>query len=290
MKIKKNKNCLLCKGELSNRSFPFFTIYNNVSFEYLKCTKCYSTCIYPTPDHETLEKIYSKNNYHNIFYKDYNKKKYLNSVKYINKYIKKNSTFLDYGCGSGYFINALKDYGYKAVGVDYDKKLITDLKKNYEVYTLAEFDDINNKKFDVIHLGDVLEHMIDPINLMNYLILKLNKNGLIYIEGPIERNLSLVNISIQLFGNIRNLFLPFIKRKHTPTHLFFVNLKSQINFFRQFHNLSIIDYKVTETGWPYTGNGFIKNSIAKIAIMMGGKKFFSHILGNRINIILRVND
>ena len=67
-----------------------------------------------------FEKIYSKQNYQNIFYKNYNEK-YLNSVKYIKNYIHNDAIFLDYGCGSGYFMKALDSYGYKSVGIDYDK-------------------------------------------------------------------------------------------------------------------------------------------------------------------------
>lgn len=290
MKIKKIKKCLLCDGKLTQKAFPFSTIYNKIKFNYLKCNKCHSTCIHPTPNKNTLEIMYQKDNYHKIYYKNYDTIKYIKSVMYLRKFIDTNSTILDYGCGSGYFIKALKKYNYKVIGVDYDEKLINDLKSEHEVYTVKELEQIKNIKFNAIHLGDVLEHMVEPIKLIKFLINKLNNNGLIYIEGPLERNISLVNYSILIFGNFRNILFPFLRREHTPTHLFFVNLKSQINFFNQFTNLSIIDYQVSETGWPYKNNGIIKNLIAKFAIFFGGKKFFSNIFGNRISIILKVND
>ena len=284
------KSCLLCDGDLTKTAFPFFTKYNNRVFKYFKCRKCKSTCIHPIPDQNTFQKIYSKKNYHNIFYKSYNKKKYLNSVKYIKNYIHKDALFLDYGCGSGYFMKALDTYGYKSVGIDYDKKTILDLKKDFEVYTIDEFNEYNDRKFDVIHLGDTLEHTGNPVNLINYLLKKLSKKGLLFIEGPIERNLSLVNYSILFFGNLRNIFFPNLKRNHTPTHLFFVSLKSQISFFNQFDNLTVVKYSVFENGWPYKNNGFVKNLIANIAIKLGGKSFLSFIFGNRINLILKNNE
>ena len=53
----------------------------------------------------------------------------------------------------------------------------------------------------------------------------LNKKpeGLLFIEGPIERNLSLVNYSILFFGNLRNIFFTYLKRYNTHTHIFFVS-------------------------------------------------------------------
>ena len=54
-------------------------------------------------------------------------------------------------------------------------KTILDLKKDFEVYTIDEFKKSNDRKFDVIHLGDTLEHTGDPVNLINYLLKNLVK-------------------------------------------------------------------------------------------------------------------
>ena len=277
------RTCLLCKSILTKKAFPFYTNYNGIFFEYFKCIQCSATCIHPRPDKLTLKKIYNKDTYHNKFYSTEDHEKYSISVLYLEKFIKKNLVILDYGCGAGYFLKALEKKNYKVMGVDFEEDLINNLNKKYNTFTISEFENNENlNNFDVIHLGDVLEHLVNPIEIINLIIKRIKPGGYLYIEGPLERNLSFVNFSILLYGNFRNLFFFFKKRNHTPTHLFFVNLITQLNFFNQFTSLSIVNYKVYETGWPYVNQNFFKSVIAKLSIFLSGKKLFSNIFGNVI--------
>ena len=52
--------------------------------------------------------------------------------------------------------------------------------------------------------------------------------------------------------------------------------------------IECLHWEIYETGWPYINNGVIKNSIAKIAIYLGGKKFFSKVMGNRFRGIFKL--
>ena len=69
-----------------------------------------------------------------------------------------------------------------------------------------------------------MEHVIAPDHLLINLHKKIKKNGLMYIEGPIERNLSLVNFLIILFGNIKSFLIPRYKNDFKPYTYFFVIL------------------------------------------------------------------
>jgi 2-polyprenyl-3-methyl-5-hydroxy-6-metoxy-1,4-benzoquinol methylase len=75
---------------------------------------------------------------------------------------------LDYGGGYGSFVNYLKNKGFE---IDlYEPYLSTSKKKN--------------KKYDFITLFDVIEHLANPIEIINELKEKLNENGKIIIITP----------------------------------------------------------------------------------------------------------
>jgi hypothetical protein len=110
---------------------------------------------------------------------------------------------------------------------------------------------------------------------------QLKNKGVLFVEGPLEVNPSLVYYSVILYGFIKNLFRMNQKTFHAPTHLFRTNSKQQLNFFNRNKDLSLIYWEVYETGWPYAQGGIIKKTISKIAVFLSGKDFFGYILGNR---------
>ena len=136
-------------------------------------------------------------------------------------------------------------------------------------------------------MGDVLEHVVNPHNLLKKLHKKLKKDGLLYIEGPIERNFSIVNFSILLFGNIKKLIKPNLKNNFKPYHLYFCNFKNQLSMLKKMKKYEIIQYEIYETGWPYNSGGIIKKFISKVAIFFSMINFLGFKIGNRVRIILQ---
>jgi 2-polyprenyl-3-methyl-5-hydroxy-6-metoxy-1,4-benzoquinol methylase len=89
------------------------------------------------------------------------------NYKQIIKYIPKGK-ILDYGGGYGNFVNYLKNKGYEV-----------DL---YEPYLSNNI--MKNMKYDIITLFDVIEHIVNPIEIIKELKEKLNKDGKIIIITP----------------------------------------------------------------------------------------------------------
>ncbi len=108
-----------------------------------------------------------------------------------------------------------------------------------------------------------------------------------YLEGPIERNISLVNLSIIFFGNIKKFLFPNYKNNFKPYHLFFCDFKNQLLMIKKTNKFKIIDYEIYETGWPYNCGGHLKRSIALIAIIFSKLNIFGFKIGNRFRIILQ---
>ncbi|TDT46305.1 methyltransferase family protein [Maribacter spongiicola] len=145
------------------------------------------------PIPEDLEKYYDPNNYishsdngKSLVEKIYqNVKKYtLNKkVKLINEYTTDDKNLLDIGCGTGEFLINAKNKNWKTVGVELNdsaRKKAVD--KELEIY--KSLDDLNSKKFDVITLWHVLEHLPDLDKQINKITSLLNKNGTLIIAVP----------------------------------------------------------------------------------------------------------
>ena len=286
-----NIRCTLCQSGNNHISFPFSFAFNGSKFNHRFCKDCHCVFIDPIPSEDDFNKIYQTNNYHEQYYVDTDLSEYVKSSKLLSEFLSPNqSNVLDYGCGYGHFLKTLSDIGFDALGVEFDKGacLKAEEYSGCPVKDISEFTSSYNKKFQAIHLGDVLEHLPNPHQTLSELINLLDNKGVIFIEGPLETNPSLVYWASKLFGIIKKVLIS--KEQYgEPTHLIRVNERTQLNFLLALNpRVSCLHWEVYETGWPYVNNGFLRNIIARLAIFFGGKRFFSLRMGNRFRGIFRI--
>ena len=171
------KNCPICNNES-------FLIRKINEFNINKCLKCGLEFTHPMPTEECLSGFY--NQYYDIRARDIVSKK--NAVRNLN-FLKKDfmidsqSEILDYGCGNNMFIEACREekisnsFGYDQYIVECDNKQMS-------------WDHAIKKKWDMITLWGVLEHLTSPVDVLLELKAMLLKTGLIalttiYIDGYI---------------------------------------------------------------------------------------------------------
>ena len=121
-----------------------------------------------------------------------NMDQHLHRVKLIEEFIK-NGSILDLGCNNGMLslIYTLNDKR-RVVGIDLNKKAIKFCNKFLKRHNIKEseyiqksIEDINLKeKFDNIFLCEVIEHVEDPIKVLDIAEKFLKPNGLIFITTP----------------------------------------------------------------------------------------------------------
>ena len=72
------------------------------------------------------------------------------------------------------------------LGVDIDEKLVNYLKaKKYNVTCIdATSGEYLGEKFDVVNIGDVIEHVSNPLKLLEFAKRHLNQNGQIIVRTP----------------------------------------------------------------------------------------------------------
>lgn len=92
-----------------------------------------------------------------------------------------NKDILDFGCGAGGYLTFAKNVANIAQGVELNnnnrKALVNE---GFEIYKKIE----SIKNYDIITMFHVLEHLLDPIDVLKKLSEHLNDNGQIIIEVP----------------------------------------------------------------------------------------------------------
>ena len=126
-------------------------------------------------------------------------------IEEFSKYVKKNDTILDVGCGYGRTLNELYSNGYKSlIGIDFSKGMIERAEK---INSNIDFRVMNNSKIDLpdncvdsVILLAVLTCIADDKNqknLISEIQRVLKKDGIIYINDFLlnkdERNLKRYN-------------------------------------------------------------------------------------------------
>ncbi len=184
MKNKLIKKCKIC----GSNKLKFF--YESDKKKYYSCQRCGFVFQNPLPSISELKTYYSEKYFNeNYFYDnkelDLRSKQYSLDRKILLKYFKdtKNKKILDYGCGNGIFLSKFKS---KKFGFEFNK----DAKVSKSVKRL-NFKNINEKKYDLIIMRGVIEHIPNFEIIVKQLCKSLKKGGIFYITAtPNTNNLS----------------------------------------------------------------------------------------------------
>ena len=117
-------------------------------------------------------------------------------IKYIMNHISskniKNLEILDIGCGGGLVCEPLAKLGFAVTGIDFVENNIKvaklhALKNNLKIkYYTQDIDDLSfKKKYDLIILFEVLEHVPSPVKTISNLMEQMNSNA-IFLENFIK--------------------------------------------------------------------------------------------------------
>jgi 2-polyprenyl-3-methyl-5-hydroxy-6-metoxy-1,4-benzoquinol methylase len=186
--------CPVCSG----KSFKDFLVCNDhtttgESFSLKQCNFCDFVLTDPRPDEESIGKYYKSDKYisHTGGQKNILDSIYLMARKIALKkkraIIEANSTgktILDFGCGTGEFLKEMQDNAWNIAGVEPSEvanqkaSLIT---KNRINRSLSELEE---KRFDVITLWHVLEHLHDLNGSLKRFHSLLEESGTIFIAVP----------------------------------------------------------------------------------------------------------
>jgi len=145
----------------------------------------------------------------------------------------KNGNMLEIGAGGGNTLIYAKENSYAKNIYGIELFQIKNSNQNSSLFSGFIIGDIEkipfpfeNKKFDVILLADVLEHLIDPYTILNKLKKHLNKNGIIVASIPNIREWNTMK-TIFFKGDFKYTDSGILDK----THLRFFTKKNMINLF-----------------------------------------------------------
>lgn len=170
-------------------------------------------------------------------------------------------TFLDIGAGEGFLLNEAFSNVYEVTGLDFSaygvKKFFPHLMPYHiqgDIFESLSCLISSSKKFSVCTSTNVLEHVLNPELLIQYMKQLVEPNGLLVITVP--NDYSHLQLLAQKLGHIDDdfWFTP-------PHHLHYFNTESFVNFIKN-RDLEILD---AFSDFPvdlyllHTGSNYIKN-------------------------------
>ena len=229
--------CPLCKsGHFLNDREVIDHAVSKEKFILCRCTQCNLLFTNPRPKKKEIEPYYEFPQYYShtdstttFTEKIYNRVRKVNirkKVRLIESLIPKGK-ILDYGCGAGFLLQALKTRGWEIDGMEPNAKARkkASLLTNQKIYKSTAFFE-EKPKYDVITLFHVLEHIHSLRKTLNKLKKALNPNGYILIAVPNYKSLDAVKYQESWAG------------WDVPRHLYHFSNESIVNLADQF-NLAV---------------------------------------------------
>jgi len=102
--------------------------------------------------------------------------------------------FLDFGCGSPYFLAAVADAGWTAIGADFSPAVIDRVRAaGFEAHLVDDIvPALRTDRVDLVRMSHVLEHLYDPIASLRQLREVLRPGGLVHVAIPNPAGMSSV--------------------------------------------------------------------------------------------------
>jgi SAM-dependent methyltransferase len=157
--------------------------------------------ITPLPSFDELQSYYFDNYYqdNSALYKSYYSENELSELNFdfqlkyheIKKFINPNQKkFLDLGCGEGFYLKFFQGEGWDVEGWDFSSYAISKQNPSYLDYfkqgDIQKLCDDASRKYyyDVINASHILEHVLDPVGLLEKISKLLKQESILVLTVP----------------------------------------------------------------------------------------------------------
>jgi SAM-dependent methyltransferase len=191
-----NVDCCVCgstNASLIGKGEDFEYHTSADTFFAMQCNSCNLVYLDPRPAASEFETIYPPT-YHAF---DFSKKEFgfvynvrcrLEARRSLNRcrHLKDDARILDVGCGDGFHLGLLRQYGnktWKLEGVDLDQKAVKAATKAGLDVHLGRVQDVNlpENSYDMVFMIQTIEHLEDPPQVLKTIFKLLRKGGQLII-------------------------------------------------------------------------------------------------------------
>jgi len=228
--------CPICQS----KSFSEYLVcedflVSHEKFHLVKCTQCQFVFTNPRPAELEIGRYYQSADYisHqnkstsfiNGLYKIVRNYTLKQKLKLVNS-ISEKDNILDYGCGTGHFLNICKNAGWNPYGIEPDPTARNISKQSLPDHIFEKIEETKNTQFNTITLWHVLEHVHQLNETLVKLRAKLHPNGKLLLALPNHQSKD-----SQLYGK-------FWAGYDVPRHLYHFD-KGSVNQLAQKHNFNV---------------------------------------------------
>lgn len=166
----------------------FFT---HKGLDLYACEHCATVFLYPPPTDDEIADIY-----HDLYqgasigYFAKAEKKLRRSggrMRYLSRYVASGS-FLDIGCNGGFMVEAAREYGFNAYGLDLDSVSILYARQHYPknryFHGTVEAFSADAPQFDLAYCSEVIEHVPDVQSFISSISRLVRPGGVLFITTP----------------------------------------------------------------------------------------------------------
>ena len=218
-------HCAVCLSS----DFLAYAEKNGCSF--IQCASCDYIFCHPRPTQEQLNEIYRGGDEEGAANEDFfpkassrRRRAFFNALK-LRRYIRDKRS-LDLGCGGGFFADAARLMGGDSHGLDVNGEAIAYARRRFQKceFHLGSFENFRGKvgNFDFVYSSEVIEHLNDVEDYMDFLSSVMRPDGVVFITTP----------DIEWTGGAENpvdwdVFSP-------PIHIQFFCEKTLVRLFRRY--------------------------------------------------------
>lgn len=239
MSLETLSQCPVCHGNSFNNylNVDDYTV-SKKEFTIQQCNKCYFLFTNPRPDLNSIGAYYQSEEYishhddskglMNRIYTSVRNYTIKKKIELIGTLAPRQGKLLDMGCGTGSFLQAVKQAGWETYGTEPDPEArkVASLRADLNVFETINAKELEGKKFDIITLWHVLEHVHLLNETMDWLSEHLNDNGKIIIAVPNPQSADAIN-----YGR-------FWAAYDVPRHLYHFT-KASMTLLAQKHQLKV---------------------------------------------------
>ncbi len=288
--------CRICSSSRL-RLKPFGYRFNGRWLGAVECPACGIIFIDPQPTPQEIVEMYRKEYFEGDFrcghagsYFDEAALENLSSLPLLRRIqeYQKTGAFLEVGCAGGAFLSAARKSGFDVKGVEFSEDAATFAREKFNIDVVTG--DLVHaclpaSAFDVVFMGDVLEHLTDPLATLREVNRVMKPNGLLVLLCPTQTNTLFSRFGFAVYAALgKNATV------HLPPYHLFEYRPGSMRYLVEHCRFEVVD-SVSEIIPP----GEI--ALRGTGMQKLGKKIFqypnylitklTHVLGDRIELYAR---